>query len=60
MPHTLDENRLKEVFEGLETEDRLSRWETGFVESLCAQWEDGRKLSEKQLEVLERIWCKCT
>jgi hypothetical protein len=58
MAHTLDVEKLAEVFEQLESEDRLSKWEMGFVESVKAQWEEGRKLSEAQLEKLEQIWCK--
>lgn len=38
----------------------LNDWETEFVESIGKQLEAGRALSDKQDEVLERIWRKAT
>lgn len=38
----------------------LSTWEEDFVESLTTQREAGRKLSEKQAEILERIYTEKT
>lgn len=55
MPHTLDESRVGEVLEQLLNDDRLTKWERNFCESLQAQVDEGKKLSERQLEVLERI-----
>ena len=38
--------------------NKLTVWERDFIESICEQFERTRFLSEKQLEVLERIYCK--
>ena len=38
----------------------LSEWEAEFVESVGRQVQAGRELSDKQDEVLERIWRKAT
>jgi hypothetical protein len=42
------------------SEDRLnlSEWESDFIESISSQVNRGRQLSEKQDEVLLRIWGK--
>jgi hypothetical protein len=37
---------------------RFSDWERGFITSLARQVNQGRKLSEKQKQILERIWDK--
>ena len=59
MAHTLDLERLDEVFEAIEANDKkLTTWETEFFESVQEQWKRKGKLSEKQLEVLERIYLK--
>lgn len=60
MPHSLDTRRLAEIFEGIKSHDvsAFSTWEIDFIESVESQWKAGRSLSEKQLEVLERIWMK--
>lgn len=39
---------------------RLTTWETDFVESLAEQLGAGRYLSEKQAEILERIYSEKT
>ena len=54
MAHTLDVNRIDEVIEGLLCEN-LTKWQRQFVESIAAQKDEGRKLTERQLEVLESI-----
>ena len=58
MPHTLDVSRLGEVFDQLETESRLTKWEANFVASVQEQWLAGRKLSDNQLECLEKIYVR--
>lgn len=61
MPHTLDESRVGEVLEQLLNDDRLTKWERGFCESLQAQVDEGKKLSTRdggQLDTLEKIWMK--
>ena len=35
---------------------KFSDWERGFIVSLARQVGQGRKLSEKQRQILERIW----
>lgn len=37
---------------------KFSEWERGFIASLARQVGQGRKLSEKQKQILERIWDK--
>lgn len=38
--------------------EKLSQWERSFVESVGDQLERNGMLSDKQKEVLERIYCK--
>lgn len=45
------------IIAGMNT-DYLTEWEKSFFESVSEQWEKHRKLSEKQKEVLGRIWDK--
>jgi hypothetical protein len=59
MPHSLDVNRLAEVFEGLrENSDRLTSWECDRLEEWESLWARGIQLSERQLEVLEQMYVK--
>ena len=61
MSHSLDVSRLQEVFDGLESDDavrKMTSWEVDFVQSVVAQWKNRGTLSDKQLEILERIWEK--
>jgi hypothetical protein len=37
---------------------KFSEWERGFITSLARQVSQGRKLSERQKQILERIWNK--
>jgi hypothetical protein len=34
----------------------LSKWEEQFIESISDQFDRTHRLSERQIEVLERIW----
>lgn len=43
-----------------EASDELTSWEIDFVESIKGKLEKGYKLSEKQAEVLERIYSEKT
>lgn len=43
------------VIEELLNDDRLTKWERSFCESLGAQLDEGRTLSPRQREVLEQI-----
>lgn len=38
--------------------DPMSDWERDFFESVSEQWQRNRRLSEKQKEILGRIWDK--
>lgn len=41
-------------------ESRLSDWERSFIDSIGQQLHQGRTLSVKQAETLERIWKSAT
>ena len=57
MSDTLDPERLGEVIEACaENTDRLTDWECQFIESVSYQWDRRHWLSEKQREILERIY----
>jgi hypothetical protein len=43
-----------------EASDSLSDWESGFVDSIEGQLNRGRILSQKQAEILERIYSEKT
>jgi hypothetical protein len=51
----LTDAAIDHIIAGMNT-DRLSEWEKQFFESVSEQWEQHRKLSDKQKEVLGRIW----
>ena len=60
MAHTLDVNKLEEVFEGLNDAPagKLTTWEMDRLEEWERKWRHGGTLSERQLEVLEQMWLK--
>ena len=59
MAHTLDVKRIREVLDVCESEtDKLSPWEQNFLESVSDQYTRKGSLSDKQLEILERIYLK--
>jgi predicted ATP-binding protein involved in virulence len=41
-----------------QNDPKFSDWEQQFIGSLARQVDQGRKLSERQKEILERIWKK--
>ena len=43
-----------------EAQDKLSEWESGFVDSINQQLDKNRNLSQKQAEILERIYSEKT
>lgn len=43
-----------------EAQDKLSEWETNFVNSIENQLDMGRTLSQRQAEILERIYADKT
>jgi len=59
MPHTLDLNRIDEVYDAIEDNlEKLDKWEQKFITSTKDQWERNHKLSDGQLEHLEKIYLK--
>jgi hypothetical protein len=54
----LTDKAIDYILDGLADEKRLSQWEKNFVESIADQWGTRRSLSDKQKEVLGRIWDK--
>jgi hypothetical protein len=41
-------------------DDNMNDWESGFCESIRAQLDNGRSLSSRQIEMLEKIWDRLT
>ena len=40
------------------SDSKFTDWERGFIMSLAKQVEQGRRLSDKQKEIIERLWKK--
>ena len=58
---TLDPARIREVLDGLAPEQRrMSQWEQNFLDSVTEQYDSRGSLSEKQMEILERLWVRYT
>ena len=55
-PEELTDDAIDYMLPVLEHEDRLTNWEANFIESISEQWDRNRSLSEKQKEVLGKIW----
>lgn len=57
MSDTLDPTRIGEVLDSCtDNMSCLSKWEQNFVESLVDQWNRRHSLSDRQKEILERIY----
>jgi hypothetical protein len=57
--HTLDPSRIAEVLAAIaDNTEKLNDWEREFFESVHGQWDAHGRLSEKQMEILERIYQK--
>ena len=56
----MNEEHLTLVEDCINREDRLTEWERGFIDSVQRQLLLGNRLTDKQAEVLERIWEKVT
>ena len=54
----LTDKAVDYILDALADEKRLSEWEKNFVESVSDQWTRARRLSDKQKEVLGRVWDK--
>jgi hypothetical protein len=57
-PEELTDDAIDYILANLAADTRLTKWERGFVESVTDQWDRDRSLSEKQKEVLGKIWDK--
>lgn len=55
-PEELTDDAIDYILANLEAEHRLTKWEQGFIESISNQWERDRHLSEKQKDMLGKIW----
>ena len=51
----LTDEAIDYILEGIQT-DHLNDWERSFVESIGDQWQRNRRLSDKQKEVLGKLW----
>lgn len=52
---------LQSWIEKIQTEGKnLSKWEESYVEDIASQLEDRGTLSERQIEILERIYSEKT
>jgi hypothetical protein len=56
MAHTLDVDKVPDMVDEMLNSGKLRGWPLSFCESVKAQLEEGRKLSDRQLEKLEEIW----
>lgn len=56
-PGELDDKSIDYILGHIGIES-LSEWENSFVESISDQWNLKRKLSDKQRDVLGKIWDK--
>lgn len=54
----LTDKAIDYILDNLSSERRLTEWEKSFVESIHDQWTRKRYLTERQREVLGRIWDK--
>jgi hypothetical protein len=59
MEHTLDVNKLEEIFDGLEANaHKLNSWEIDRLPEWRALWERGVDLGPTRLRCLEQMWLK--
>jgi len=56
-PEELTDSAIDYIVAGMNT-DRLNDWENDFFASISEQWERNRSLTERQKEILGRIWDK--
>ena len=54
----LTDDAVDYILSGLSSEGRLNDWEKNFIESIDDQWSHRRSLSDRQREVLGKIWDK--
>ncbi len=56
MSDTWDQVYLDQVTDCEKRESRLTDWERIFIDSIRSQIEQGRRPTQKQVEILDRIW----
>lgn len=56
-PEELDDNAIDYILENMELV-RLNQWEESFYDSVKDQWDRNRRMSERQKEILGKIWDK--
>lgn len=54
----LTDDAIDYILDGLRNELRLTDWEQKFIESVSDWWDRERRLSEKQKEILGKMWDK--
>ena len=62
-PHNLTEKQqlIEHMLNALETPTKsLTHWEVSFIESISDQYQRTRSLSDRQIEVLDRIYSEKT
>ena len=56
-----DPKLIDAMFEALDSPSKeLTKWEEGFLESLHEQWTTRKSLSDRQFEILDRIYSEKT
>ena len=56
-----DANTIAQWIRELETPSKeLTSWESQFLESITDQWDRYHRLSDKQIEILEKIYAEKT
>lgn len=56
MTDTWHEVYLQQIADCEKRESRLTDWERTFVDSIRSQIEQGRRPTQKQIEMLDRVW----
>ena len=56
-PEELTESAIDHIMENMELAS-MSEWEISFYESVSDQWTRFRRLSDRQKEILGKIWDK--
>ena len=49
---------MLEHVDGYFNDSRITEWERNFIESISEQFDNHGDVSDKQVEILERIYCK--
>jgi hypothetical protein len=60
MSETWSDEYLRQIDDCERRESRLTDWERTFLDSLRMQLENGRPISAKQIECLDKAWERAT